>query len=177
MEQTPAPQGIQKTVLLVDDEEKVLRFVSESRIIGFAWRIAVIIALVSQLLTAAIQTPWGARNFLPLMVRMGIFQARQASAIGDLVYPPGADAVRSLERAISTVPKERPIIFVQGGTPSDIIATHLKYEIYPRIFAQPGSAKAIGNNVCRVDWQSSSEVRLLCPDSVWRYGRNDGSSR
>lgn len=178
LEQTSAPRNTTKTNPGVGDGETVSRFVSNSRIIGFAWRVAVIIAVVSQLLTAAIQTPWGARNFLLPMVRAGIFQAAQVSAIQNLVYPPGADAVRSLERAIAkTVPKERPIIFVQAGTPSIIVAAHLAYEIYPRTFVQPGSAKGIRNKLCRVDWQSGSEVTLLCPDSVWRYGRNGGTSR
>jgi hypothetical protein len=69
----------------------------EERIIEFTWRIAVIVALVSQVLTAALLTHWGKHNVPALMVRLGIFQARQVASILDLVHPPGADTAQSLD--------------------------------------------------------------------------------
>lgn len=148
------------------------------RVIEFTWRIAVIVALVSELLTAALQTHWGERNVPALMVRLGVFQARQVSSILDLVHPPGADAVRSLERAIAkTVSEGRPMVFVWVEKPSNIPAAQLAYGIYPRKFVQPGSAEGMRDNVCRVAWPSGSDVTLSCPGSVWRYGGKDGTSR
>jgi hypothetical protein len=124
----------------------------EERVIDFVWRIAIIVALVSQLLTAALQTHWGEHNVPALMVRMGIFQDGQIGSILDLVHPPGADAVRSLEREIAkTVSQGRPMVLVWVGKPSNIAAAHLAYAIYPRKFVQPGSAEGIGKNVCRVE--------------------------
>jgi hypothetical protein len=117
----------------MNDRHSRPRTKGEGRLIELVWRIAVIVALVSQLLTAALQTTWGEQNVPSLMVRMGIFRARQVNAMLDLVHPPGADAVRSLERAIAkTVPKGRPIIVVWGGKPSNIIEADLAYGIYPR---------------------------------------------
>ena len=141
------------------------------RWISWIWRVALLLALSTQLFTMGLRTSAGARIIPRALLRAHVVRPRQAAGLTHSVRRAGGGAVPALAQEIQqNVPPDCSLEVVWNGVKLPEEVADLAYRLYPRRFSQrDGVAGDRTDAECRIDWTSDSDITVSTPASTWRY--------